>query len=143
MNNICLIGRITQDPELKTTTTGKSVCNFDIAVKRPFVNDITDFFTCICWDKKAEIFAKYVSKGRLIGIKGYLYTRKWQDKNGNNRLSYEINVEDFDFCESKNSNNGVNIDPENDPLNDFSEKLENLNAKNDVLEDAIDMDLPF
>lgn len=140
MNKINLIGRTTNDIELKTTTSGKSVCNFDIAVKRPYAKDTTDFFTCVVWGNKAEIMSKYVKKGQLIGVSGYGYNRKWQDKNGNNRISFEINVEDFDFCENKGQSNNTN----NDPLNEFANDIKKMNDDADfdnVVDD--DGDLPF
>ena len=101
MNNIQLLGRITKDLEPKTTTSGKSVCSFDIAVARKFNKDITDFIPCVVWDKTAEIMCKFVKKGQLIAIDGSLYTRKYEDKNGNNRTAYEVNVNNFYFAESK------------------------------------------
>lgn len=136
MNKINLIGRTTNDIELKTTSSGKSVCNFDLAVKRPFAKDTTDFFTCVVWDRRAEIMAKHIKKGQLIGISGYGYNRKWQDKNGNNRISFEINVEDFDFCESKSNNDNA--------FNEFANDVKKANEDTDfdnVVDD--DGDLPF
>ena len=147
MNNIQLLGRISKDLEQKTTTSGKSVCSFDIAVARKFNKDITDFIPCTVWDKTAEIMCKFVKKGQLIAIDGSLYTRKYEDKNGNNRTAYEVNVNNFYFAESKKSSN---VDISADPLPDFANKVNELNNANnsssgDMFGDVLDSsgDLPF
>ena len=145
MNNIQLLGRITKDLEPKTTTSGKSVCSFDIAVARKFNKEITDFIPCTVWDKTAELMCKFVKKGQLIAIDGSLYTRKYEDKNGNNRTAYEVNVNNFYFAESKKST-GVNVSA--DPLPDFANKVNELNNANnsssgDMFSDVVDDDLPF
>lgn len=147
MNNIQLLGRTTSDLELKTTTSGKSVCSFTLAVDRKYSKDTTDFIPCTIWDKGAEVMSKYVKKGQLIAIDGSLYTRKYEDKNGNNRTAYEVKVNNFYFAESKKTSN---VDISADPLQDVADKLNSFNANNnspkddmfgDVLDD--DGDLPF
>ena len=147
MHIIQLRGRITKDLELKTTTSGKSVCSFDIAVTRKFDKEITDFIPCVAWNKTCETMCKFVKKGQLIAIDGSLYTRKYEDKNGNNRTAYEVNVNNFYFAESKKTSN---VDISADPLQDVADKLNSFNANNnsskddmfgDVLDD--DGDLPF
>ena len=147
MNNIQLLGRITKDLELKTTTSGKSVCSFDIAVTRKFNKEITDFIPCVAWDKTCETMCKFVKKGQLIAIDGSLYTRKYEDKNGNNRTAYEVNVNNFYFAESKKTSN---VDISADPLQDVADKLNSFNANNnsskdDMFGDVLDDegDLPF
>lgn len=146
MNNIQLLGRITKELELKTTASGKSVCSFDIAVTRKFNKDITDFIPCVVWDKNCEIMCKFVKKGQLIAIDGSLYTRKYEDKNGNNRTAYEVNVNNFYFVESKKSTD-VNVSA--DPLPDFANRVNELNNANsssgDMFDDVLDSsgDLPF
>jgi single-strand DNA-binding protein len=129
MNNIQLLGRTTQNLELKNTTNGKAVCTFDLAVPRKYSKDITDFLTCVAWGKTAEMLAKYVVKGQLIAVDGSLQTRKFQDKNGNNRTAYEIKVDNFYFAESKKS---TNVDVGVDPLQSVSEKLNNAGVNNSV-----------
>ena len=117
MNVIALLGRTTADLELKTTSTGKSVCTFTLAVNRPFAKDVTDFIPCTVWNKTAEIMVNYIKKGQLIGIDGYLSTRKYQDKDGNNRTAYEVNVNNFHFAESKKLTN------DRDPLDNFEKQI--------------------
>jgi single-strand DNA-binding protein len=144
MNNIQLLGRITKDLEQKITTTGKPVCSFDIAVTRKFDKEITDFIPCVAWNKTCETMCKFVKKGQLIAIDGSLYTRKYEDKNGNNRVAYEVNVNNFYFAESKKSAD-VNVGV--DPLQDVANKLNSFNANNsaDMFTDISsgDDDMPF
>lgn len=94
INRVVLIGRLVRDPELKTTTTGKSVCDFSIAVqKRMKPTDgapDADFFRITVWDKTAEFVSNYCTKGRLVGVDGRLQSRKWTDQQGNNRDSVEV-----------------------------------------------------
>ena len=68
MNHITLIGNICNDLELKQTPNGKSVLNFNIAVKRPFTKDTTDFFTIVVWNQPAEYLSRYARKGVKVGV---------------------------------------------------------------------------
>lgn len=115
-NNITLTGRLTADPELKTTPNGVSVCSFTLAVKRPRTKDETDFIPCVVWRQGAEYLAKYGAKGNMVAATGSLISRKWQDKNGNNRVNYEVICDTVELIESR-SNGGVN----NNTVNTSSE----------------------
>lgn len=87
-NLVVLTGRLTADPELKTTQSGISVTSFSVAVNRPYrtvEEQQTDFINVVAWRKTAEFIAKYFKKGNMIGIEGSIQTRKYTDKNGNNR----------------------------------------------------------
>lgn len=90
MNNINIIGRLTTDPELKTTQSGLSVCSYDLAVKRPNVKDTTDFLKVVSWRQGAEYISKFAHKGDMVAVSGVLTTRRWEDKNGNKQTAYEI-----------------------------------------------------
>lgn len=90
MNSINLTGNICNDLELKTTPTGKSVTQFTLAVKRPFTTDVTDFIPLVVWNQPAEYLCKYAKKGSKIAASGKLTTRKYQDKDGNNRTAFEV-----------------------------------------------------
>ena len=90
MNSINITGRLTSDPELKTTQSGVSVCAYNLAVKRPKVKETTDFLTCVSWRQGAEYLSKYGRKGDMVAVSGVLTTRSWEDKNGNKRISHEI-----------------------------------------------------
>ena len=99
MNYIAVKGRLTKDPEIRRTTTGKAVCSFSVACDRD--KEHTDFFECVAWEQVAENIAKFFSKGRAIIIQGKLTTRDWTDKEGRKRKATEILVREFDFADSK------------------------------------------
>mgnify|MGYP001021695764 FL=1 len=109
MNNIVLAGRLTKAPELKATNSGVDVLPFTIAVNRAYAksnDEVTaDFIPCIAWRKTATFISKYFNKGDGIFIKGRLETRKWVDNNGNNRVAYEVIVENTEFPQGKSKNN--------------------------------------
>lgn len=94
INSVVLIGRLTRDPELRTTTTGKSVCDFSIAVQKRVKpadgSPDADFFRVNCWDKTAEYVSNYLHKGRLVAVEGRLQSRKYQASDGTNREVVEI-----------------------------------------------------
>jgi single-strand DNA-binding protein len=94
INRVVLIGRLVRDPELRTTQTGKSVCDITIAVdKRIKPSDgspTADFFRVNCWEKTADFVANYLSKGRLVAVDGRLQSRKYTASDGTNRETVEI-----------------------------------------------------
>lgn len=94
LNQCTFIGRISRDLEINTTQGGVSVVSYDLAVDRDFKdkrgNRETDWIPCVTWRHDAEYLAKYARKGDIIGVSGRLTPRKWTDKNGQNRISYEI-----------------------------------------------------
>ena len=101
MNITLLTGRTTSDIELRTTQSGKQVCSFSLAVKRPYSKDATDFIDMQAWGKTAETLSAYVKKGTLIAIsKGHLETRTWE-KDGQKHKATEVVVEEFEFLEKK------------------------------------------
>lgn len=104
MNSIQLMGRLTSDVELKQTPSGVPVCTFSLAVDRPKVKDTTDFIPIVAWRNTAEFISRYFRKGNKIALTGVLTTRKWQDKDRNNRIAIEVVVDTAEFCESKQNN---------------------------------------
>ena len=132
MNNIVLAGRLTKAPELKATNSGVDVLPFTIAVNRAYAksnDEVTaDFIPCIAWRKTATFISKYFHKGDGIVIKGRLETRKWVDNNGNNRVSYEVIVENTEFPQGKSKNNTTAT---NMPIPSMADDL------------PVDDDLPF
>jgi single-strand DNA-binding protein len=118
MNNICLVGRIGQDPELKQTPNGVPVCSFTVAVKRPHVKDTTDWIPCVAWRQAAEYLCKYGKKGSTVAVTGVLTTRNYEDKNGQKRTAYEILVDALNLLSESNSSapkQGVGCDANNAP----------------------------
>ena len=111
MNKVQLMGRLTRDPELKTTSQGKNYANFTVACdygKDREGNRLTNFIPCSCWDKRAEVIAKYFTKGqRILITDGMLMVRNYKDqKTGENRTYTYVDVRDFEFVETKNSAGG-------------------------------------
>ena len=85
MNSVNISGRLTKDPELKTTQSNIPVCSFGVAVDRPGVKDKSDFIDCVAWRNTAEFVSKYFAKGDPVEITGTLTTRNWEDQNGTRR----------------------------------------------------------
>lgn len=120
MNKAILIGRLTRDPELRYTSSNRAVCQFSIAIDRPFTNQSTgtreaDFITVVTWDKTAENVGKYMSKGRLIAVEGRIQTRNYENNEGKKVYVTEVVANNVQFLESKNAttnNNGFNSMPE-------------------------------
>ena len=137
-NLAVLSGRLTADPEMKTTQNGNSVCSFTIAVDRRHKQGEerqADFINIVAWRQTAEFVSKYFSKGSMIGIEGSIQTRKYTDKDGNNRTAFEIIANNVHFIDSKRSQSGGEGNslptPEKDPLPAFAERLEQFQEAQD------------
>lgn len=105
LNHITLMGRLTKDPELRSTMSDKNVANFTVAVDRDYNSGSekqTDFIECVAWKGTAEFVSKYFRKGSMIIVVGKLQSRKWQDRDGNNRINWEVVADSVYFGESKN-----------------------------------------
>jgi single-strand DNA-binding protein len=90
INRVVLVGRLTRDPELRTTTTGKQVVGFGLAVDDPFNKEHTNFFNVSAWGSSADFVAKYLTKGRLVAVDGRLNHRKYTTQDGQNRDVVEV-----------------------------------------------------
>lgn len=105
MNKAILIGRLTKDPEKRTTQQGTSVASFSIACQKRVKNAQgtydADFIDCVAWRATADFISKYFKKGDRIGVMGSIQTRSYEDKDGNKRYATEVNVEEAEFVESK------------------------------------------
>lgn len=105
LNRTALMGRFTHDPEMKRTPTGVPVASFSLAVERDFKDangeKQTDFIDCVAWRNTAEFICKYFTKGRMAVIDGRLQVRTWKDKDGKNRRTTEVVVENAYFADSK------------------------------------------
>ena len=116
MNKVILKGRLTANPELKTTITDITVCDFSVAVNRRFNKEQTDFINCQAWRQTAEFISKYFEKGQEILIVGELHIDKW-DKDGETRYLTKVVVDEVEFCGSKNETKTDNEQPkENSPF---------------------------
>ena len=110
MNKIIIKGRLTHDPELRNTDSGVPVCSFDVAVNRRFDKETADFFRCTAWRKTGEIVSQYFTKGKEILLSGEMQSRKYEDKEGNKRIAWDINVDEIDFCGNKSDNVAAHSD---------------------------------
>lgn len=120
LNIVGISGRLTRDPELRTTTSGKQVTSFTLAVNGYSESD-TSFIEVVAWNKTAEVVASYTHKGDLLTVSGRLQQRKYEDKSGNSRSVIEIIAQD------------VQLPPKGEQP-----------ASNDIPDQAIDMSsIPF
>ncbi|EEJ71741.1 single-stranded DNA-binding protein [Lactobacillus ultunensis] len=105
INRVVLVGRLTRDPELRTTGSGISVATFTLAVDRQFTNSQgergADFISCVIWRKSAENFCNFTSKGSLVGIDGRIQTRSYDNKDGQRVYVTEVVVDNFALLESR------------------------------------------
>ena len=148
INRVVLTGRLTHNPELKTTQNGLSVASFTIAVNRQFADSQgkrgADFIRCVAWRKSAENFYKFTHKGSLIGIDGRIQTRSYDNNNGQKVFVTEVVVDSFSLLEPKsesqtndqssnnNSYSNANTATEPDPFAGIGDTV-----------DISDDDLPF
>ena len=115
MNSINLIGNICNDLELKQTNSGKSVCSFNLAVKRPFTKDVTDFLPVVVWNKQAENLCAYCHKGNRIAVSGIMTTRTYE-VDGNKRTAYEVMANEVIFLQQKTEGQSSNNTFDETPL---------------------------
>lgn len=102
LNRITIMGRLGKDPELRRTQSGTAVASFPLAVDRDFKDKqtgerATDWINCIAWRGTAEFVEKYFHKGELAVVEGRLQMRDWTDKEGNKRISAEVQVDNIYF----------------------------------------------
>lgn len=102
MNNVTLVGRLTKDPEIRTTRSGKSTCTFTLAVDRVNKNQQdADFIQCVVWEKQAENLARYQHKGSRIGVEGRIQTRTYDNNEGQRVYVTEVIAQHIEFLTSK------------------------------------------
>lgn len=146
INRTVLVGRLTNDPELKYTGSGVAVATFTVAVNRQFTNSQgereADFIRCQMWRKAAENFCNFTRKGSLVGIDGRIQTRSYENQQGTRVYVTEVVAENFSLLESKNSNqnNGQNYQNQQ---NGQSSPSSNPNDQFNSMPDIKDDDLPF
>lgn len=141
INVVVLTGRLTADPELKTTNTGLSVCSFSIAVERRYKQGEekqADFINIVAWRSSAEFVAKYFKKGSMIAIEGAIQTRKYEDKDGNKRTAFEVVASNVQFADYGKKEDKPEASAA-DPLTTFSNNLNN----DGFVPLPEDIDLPF
>lgn len=110
VNNVVIMGRMVRDPELRQLDNGTSVTTFSVAVDRNYVDKTTnerqaDFLNVVAWRQTADFVCKYFHQGDMIAVEGSLQSRKYTDKDGNNRIAVEIVASNVSFCGGKNGGN--------------------------------------
>jgi len=120
INRIVLTGRLTRDPELRYTTSGKAVCNFTLAVDRRFSSQgekETDFIDIVTWQKQAELCANHLTKGRLVALDGRLQIRSYETQDGQKRKVAEVVADNVTFLDRPSREPAAGVsDPEQEEV---------------------------
>ncbi len=112
INQVILLGRLTRDPEQRTTASGKNVVSFSVAVDRQAQDDQADFFNITAWDKLGDLVMQYLSKGRRVLIQGRLRQDSWEDKDTGKRQSrIEVTASDVTFLDGPSGDNSGSAAP--------------------------------
>ena len=111
MNKAILIGRLTRDPELRYTSSNRAVCQFTVAIDRPFTNQASgtreaDFINCVIWRQQAENLSNWAKKGTLVGITGRIQTRHYENQQGQRVYVTEVIADNFQILESRATREG-------------------------------------
>ena len=119
LNKIIVIGRLTRDPEIKTTSSGTAVGTFTVAVDRNFANNNgekeTDFIPVVVWRGLAETCGRYLTKGKMCAVDGRLQIRTYEASDGSKRTIAEIQAENVQFLSPKGETYGNTVSPISDP----------------------------
>lgn len=142
INQVILMGRLTRDPEMRSTTTGKSIASFSLAVDRVGQDDQADFFDITAWEKLGELANQYLSKGRRCLVQGRLRQDSWDDKEtGKKRTRIEVVATDITFLDGPNGE-GSNAAPR--ATDSGSSKKSNDVVIDDIDDKPIDLsEIPF
>ena len=131
LNRALLVGRLTRDPELRRTGSGKAVTSFNLAVERNFKSDDreADFINCVCWGKIAENTERYCSKGSMVSIDGRIQTRNYDNSQGQKVYVTEVIADSVQFIQTNRNNNTataaqapVNNYVPNEPIQQFEDE---------------------
>ena len=136
MNNVVLVGRLTRDPELRTTPNGIATCQISLAVNGiPNANGerTTDFINIVVWRRQAENVSKYCSKGSQVGVVGRIHTRSYEANDGSKRYVTEVVADNVTFLGSNNSNRGTS--QFSDSMPDYSTGDQQPMPTTDITED--------
>lgn len=139
MNKVILIGRLSQDPEMRTTPNGVATTTFSVAVSRNFTNQNgereTDFFRCVAWRKQAENIARYCHKGTQVAVEGRLQNNNYEAQDGTRRYTTEVIADNVSFLGSRGEGTTNSSTPQNmendvevnetseDPFKDFGDEI--------------------
>lgn len=151
-NKVILLGNLTRDPEMRTTSGGQSVTSFSLAVNRTWRGQdgsqqvSVSYIDCVAWAKLGEVIAQYLSKGRPLLVSGRLEQRSWEDKDsGQKRSKIEVIVEDFSFVDSRGDSSNAAGDMTNpQPSQPKATKKADDVVVEDIGDEPINLDdIPF
>lgn len=121
INKAILMGRLTRDPVIRHTDSGKAVCNFTVAIDNGYGEEKSaDFISCVAWNKTAEFVDKYFARGRMIIVVGRIQTRTWEDRDGKKNYVTEVVASEVAFGESKKDAGGGSAGNAPADSNDFT-----------------------
>jgi single-strand DNA-binding protein len=145
INQVILMGRLTRDPEVRTTSTGKTITSFSIAVDRGGQDDQADFFDVTAWEKLGELVSQYLSKGRRCLVQGRLRQDSWDDKEtGKKRSKVEVVATDVTFLDGPSGDNAGPSNNSNSSSNSNSTKKSDDVVIEDIDDKPIDLsEIPF
>jgi single-strand DNA-binding protein len=146
INQVILMGRLTRDPEQRTTTTGKVIANFSIAVDRGGQDDAADFFEVTAWEKLGELVMQYLGKGRRVLVQGRLRQDSWDDKEtGKKRSRVEVTATDVTFLDGPGEGGaGGSSSSSSAPRSSESNNKSNDVVIEDIEDKPIDLsEIPF
>ena len=141
INQVILMGRLTRDPEQRTTPSGKTIVSFSLAVDRVGQDDSADFFNVTAWEKLGELVMQYLGKGRKVLVQGRLRQDSWDDKEtGKKRSSVEVTATDVTFLDGPSDSAGAK---ESSSSKTSSKKTEDIVIE-DIDDKPIDLsEIPF
>lgn len=145
INRTVLVGRLTRDPELRKTNTGKSVVSFTVACNRRFgqQDQQADFINCVAWERQAEFLANYLPKGSLVGIEGRIQSRSYEDATGKRVYVQEVVVESIQGLESRSQRESNNDNASTYTQTYESESNNDYASDEEPILDITSDDLPF
>lgn len=145
INQVILMGRLTRDPEQRTTTSGKTIASFSLAVDRGGDSDAADFFDITAWEKLGELVIQYLSKGRRVLVQGRLRQDSWDDKEtGKKRSRVEVTATDVTFLDGPGEGQGSSSNSSDSSAPKSSSKKNEDVVIEDIDDKPIDLsEIPF
>lgn len=144
INQVILLGRLTRDPEQRTTSSGKTIASFSIAVDRGGQDDAADFFDITAWEKLGELVVQYLAKGRRVLVQGRLRQDSWDDKEtGKKRSRVEVTATDVTFLDGPGEGGASNTSGGSSNTNSSPKKNKDVVIE-DIDDKPIDLsEIPF
>ena len=147
MNKIVVTGNLVRDPEIRETAAGEKVCNFNVAVQRPYANEKgerdADFLNVVAWQKLAETVMRYCQKGAKVAVSGRIQTRSWQDKEGVKKYVTEIVADGVEFLFPKKQEDHPQEEQQTQQGYGRQKSMFDKKKSIEELEPVEDIDLPF